>query len=281
MTTHYDTLGVDQNASQEEIKSAYRKKAATMHPDKTTGNEEKFKEIQKAYETLKDSASRAEYDNQSAFGDAGNMHHTFHHNFNDIFAQHFAGHNPFANVFRQQTVQRNRNLNMNCQVSFIDSFLGKQLEVTYTLLSGKPQNVVINIPAGIEHGDTIQYHGLGDDSISNQPRGSLHITFIIEPDLIYRRMGDHVYYNVEINPIEAMIGCKKQITFVNGDNAMLDIKAGTETGVEFQKPGFGFTNIHTGHTGNFVSVIKIKTPIIKNIDLINKLIIINKEINNN
>jgi DnaJ-class molecular chaperone len=278
MTQHYETLGVDQNASQEEIKAAYRKLANKHHPDKG-GDQADFKNISVAYDTLGDENKRAEYDNQSAFGDT--QHHTFHHNFQDIFAQHFGGHNPFANAFRQQSVHRNRNLNMNCQVSFIDSFLGKQMEVNYTLLSGKSQNVVINIPAGVEHGDTIQYQGLGDDSIPDQPRANLHITFIIIADPVYKRVGDNVYYDLEINPIEAMIGCKKQITFVNGEQGSLEIKAGAETGLEYPKQGFGFTNIHTGNTGDFVSVIKIKTPKIKNIDLINKLIIINKEINNN
>lgn len=274
MKEHYQTLGVAENASHDKIKLAYRRLANQHHPDKG-GDQATFKNIAAAYEVIGDVNKRAEYDNQHSFGN-----NTGAHQFHDIFRSHFGGHSPFGDIFGRQQVHRNRDLNMNCQISFTDSFLGKQLEANYNLPTGKPQSIVIDVPAGIEHGATIQYQGLGDDSIPNMPRGNLNVTFIVEPDLIYKRVRNNIYCTVQVNPIEAMIGCKKQIKLPSGESISLDIRAGVETGVEYIKRGSGFTNIQTRQRGDFISVIEIKTPVIKNIDFINKLIKLNDEINN-
>lgn len=277
MTDHYTTLGVDKNATQEEIKKAYKKLANKHHPDKG-GNEAKFKEISAAYDTLGDSQKRAEYDHMQSFGGSSqHFHHEF--NFNDIFGQQF-GHSPFGDIFGRRQVHRNRDLNLNCTVSFVDSFTGKQLEAKYTLPSGKPQTVIIDVPAGIEHGDTINYRGLGDDSIAHVQRGDLHVTILVDKDDKFDRIGNDLYTTVEINPIEAMIGCRKEVKSITGESMFLDIRAGVETGVEYAKHNGGFKNIRTGQRGRFVSKVKIKTPIISDPVIINQLTEILKSINN-
>lgn len=281
MTDHYTILGVDKNASHHDIKKAYRKLANIHHPDKG-GDQSKFKEISVAYDTIGDAQKRAEYDNQQAqpqFG-GGTQHHNFHDIFGHHFAQQFGGHSPFGNMFSQQ-VQRNRDLNLTCQVSFLDSFNGKHLEAKYTLPSGKQQNVVINVPAGVVDGTTINYSGLGDDSIPHLPRGDLHVTITVLPSTTFRRQGDCIYTDLEINSIEAMTGCKKEVEFITGEKMSLDIRQGVENGAEYAKSGSGFPNVHNGRpTGRFITVIKIKTPNINNPDIIERLRQINNEINN-
>ena len=277
MTDYYTTLGVDKNASQEEIKRAYKKLANTHHPDKG-GDQAKFKEISVAYDTIGDTQKRADYDNQQTFGYTNS--YTTQHDFNDFFSAAFGGTHPFGDIFGRRQMHKNRDLNLQCQVSFVDSFTGKQLEAKYTLPSGKPQTVVIDVPPGIENGNVIRYTGLGDDSIPNIPRGDLHVTIVVLTDNKFDRRGNDVYTTVEINPIEAMIGCSKTVTSVSGEEMYIDVRPGVETGTEYAKAGCGFTNLHNGHKGRFVSIIKIKTPIIKNVELINKLIQINNEIKN-
>ena len=288
MTDYYNILGVSENASQEEIKKSYKKLANKHHPDKG-GDEAKFKEISVAYDTLGDESKRHEYDLQRRFGGSSrsSTHHyqnSYENPFEDIFGSQFGsqfGFDPFSGMFGRRTQQRrNRDLNLNCTISLVDSFTGKKLEAKFSLPSGKSQSVVIDIPPGVENGDTINYHGLGDDSIDGLTRGDLHVTIYVSSDPIFERRGDDIFTTVEINPIEAMIGCKKEIKSITGATMKLDIRPGVETGVEYAKNGAGFTNIHTGRTGRFVPVIKIKTPIIKNIELINKLIQLNIEINN-
>jgi curved DNA-binding protein len=283
MTDYYQILGVSDDASSEEIKKAYKKLANKHHPDKG-GDESKFKEISVAYDTLGDETKKHDYDMQRKFGGSSSSSRPFYENsyetsFEDIFGSQF-GFDPFSGMFGRRQQRRNRDLNLNCNISLLDSFVGKKLEAKFTLPSGKPQNVVIDIPAGVENGDTIKYPGLGDDTIQGLTRGDLHVTIYVSSAENFERRGDDIFTTVEINPIEAMIGCKKTVNSITGDSMMLDIRAGVETGVEYAKQGAGFKNIHTGRTGRFVSVIKIKTPSIKNIELINKLTQLNIEINN-
>lgn len=291
MTDFYNILGVGEGATQDEIKKAYRKLANQHHPDKG-GDQAKFKDISVAYDTLGDPQKRAEYDNQRKYGGGGGnpfgdgAQH-FHFNtggfdpFGHMFGAGFGGH-PFEQMFRHagggHRQQRNRDLNIQCQITFLDSFTGKQLEANFKLPSGKNQSVVINVPPGINHGETIRYNGLGDDTISNIPRGNLNVTILVEQDPNYVRQGDDVFTTVEINPIEAIIGCKKRIRTLAGTEMNLEVRAGVEDGVEYASNGNGFPNVNNGRRGRFVSIIKIKTPAVTDPDIIKQLTEINEKI---
>ena len=273
---YYQILGVQPNASPEEIKKAYRKLANKHHPDKG-GDQNKFKEISVAYDTVSDAQRKAEYDMQRQ---GGGREYRFNSNdfqqFQDIFGNGFDPFGHRSNPFFGRRVPKNRDLNIQCQISLLDSFTGKQLEATYTLPSGKPQNVVINIPAGVEHGATIRYPGLGDDSAPNIPRGNLNVTVVVLPDQNYRRVNDDLYTTVHINPIEAMIGCRKKVKLITGQEMDLEVRAGVESGTEYASGGNGFTNPHNNQKGRFVSVVNIRTPLVTDPEIIALL----KDINN-
>ena len=282
MTDYYQTLGVSEGASPDEIKKAYRSLANKHHPDKG-GDQAKFKDISVAYENLSDPQKKAEYDHQRQFG--GGQQFNFNTGGFDPFGHMFGGgftqQNPFGDIFGQMRGQRrNRDLNIQCTVSFLDSFTGKQLEANYRLPSGRNQNVVINVPAGITHGDTIRYNGLGDDSIPNTPRGNLNVTILVSPDPRYERRGDDVYTRVDINPIEAMIGCRKNVTTLSGVDLDLELRPGVETGVEYASNGNGFPNVNTGVKGRFVSVVNIRTPKVTDRAIVAELQRLNDAINN-
>ncbi len=282
MTDFYQILGVSETATPEEIKKAYRKLANQHHPDKG-GDQNKFKDISVAYDTLGDPQKKAEYDQQRSGGFQQFQFNTGNggfQNFHDIFGQHFDpfGHrsNPFADFARQRG--RNKDLNIRCQITLMDSFVGKQLEASYTLPSGKTQTVHINVPAGVQAGDTIRYAGLGDDSLVGMPRGSLNVTINIIPDKQFERRGDVLYTVLELTPIEAMIGCRKTVPTITGQSIDLEVRAGVETGVEFANAGGGFNNINTGRKGRFVTVIKLKSVAITDPSIIEQLKKINNEI---
>ena len=274
MTDYYNILGVSENASPDEIKKAYRKLANQHHPDKG-GDQAKFKDISVANDILGDPQKRAEYDQQRRFGGGPQVRFTtegfdpFGHMFNQGFPQ---GH-PFGDIFGQMHRQqrRNRDLNIQCQITLLDSYQGKQLEAQYQLPSGRPQTVVINVPAGIDHGSTIRYQGLGDDSVAGFPRGDLNVTILVQPDPTFERRGDDLYTTVEVNPIESMIGCRKKIKSITGATIELEIRPGVETGVEFASGGQGFQNVNTGNRGRFVTVVKIKATAITDPALVNRL----------
>jgi curved DNA-binding protein len=275
MIDYYQTLGVSENASPDEIKKAYRSLANKHHPDKG-GDQAKFKDISVAYDNLSDPQKKAEYDQQRMYGNGPQVR--FHTDgfdpFGHMFGQGFGQGHPFGDIFGRmhpQAQRRNRDLNIQCSISFIDSFNGKQLEANYNLPSGRNQNVVINVPAGVTHGDTIRYPGLGDDSVQGAPRGNLNVTILVIPDPAYDRRGDDVYTNVEISPIEAMIGCKKKIKTLAGTTLDLEMRGGVETGTEFASHGNGFPNVNSGRKGRFISVVKIKTPTIVDPVIIERL----------
>jgi curved DNA-binding protein len=183
---YYETLGVKENADQDDIKKAYKKLAMKHHPDRG-GDEKTFQSISQAYDTLGDAAKRQQYDNEQLHRPHIHVRTGGFGGFEDIFGQAFSfgqqggPWDPFS-----QGMRKNRDLNINCKVSFKDSFLGKQLEATYTLPSGKKQTVAINVPPGISHGQTIKYQGLGDDAHPNLQRGDLNVTVIVESDPLYQ-----------------------------------------------------------------------------------------------
>ncbi len=278
MTDHYQTLGVGPDATPDQIKKAYRSLANKHHPDKG-GDQARFKDISVAYDTLSNAQKKAEYDQMRMGGPQVRFTSGDFNQFADIFG---GGFDPFghqSNPFFGRRVQRNRDLNIQCQITLLDSFQGKQLEANYNLPSGRPQTVVINVPPGVGHGETIRYQGLGDDTIPQMPRGNLNVTIIVLPDHQYRREGDDLYTTIDISPIEAMIGCRKRVRLITGQEMDLEIRAGVESGTEFASGGNGFSNPHTGSKGRFVSVVNIKTPRVSDPDLINRLRQLNDEIN--
>ena len=274
MTDYYQTLGVQPTANPDEIKKAYRSLANKHHPDKG-GDQAMFKDISVAYDTLSDQNKRAEYDQQRMGGPQVRFHSGGFDPFEHMFG---GGAGPFADMFGRQ-VRRNRDLNIQCQITLLDSYVGKQLEANYRLPSGRNQTVVINVPPGIAHGETIRYQGLGDDSVPHAQRGNLNVTIVVQPDANFSRRGDDLYTTVNVTPIEAMIGCRKTVVTLSGQRLELDIRAGIESGAEFASNGTGFTNVNTGYKGRFVSVVNIKTPTITDPMLISKLKDLDSEIN--
>ena len=266
MTDFYNILGVGETASADEIKKAYRSLANKHHPDKG-GDQAKFKDISVAYDTLSNDQKRQEYDHQRRFPQGQQFHFNTGNPFQggDPFAHMFGGGSPFGDIFGQMRgghpgQRRNRDLNIQCHVSLLDSFTGKQVEASFHLPSGRQQTVMINVPAGINNGETIRYQGLGDDSVPQMPRGNLNVTVLVQQDPDFERRGDDLYTNIDITPVEAMVGCTKSIKTLTGERLEIDVRAGVETGVEFASHGNGFKNLSSGYKGKLIGVIRIVTP---------------------
>jgi DnaJ-class molecular chaperone len=160
---YYSKLGVAKNASPEDLKKAYKKASMQHHPDRG-GNEETFKQINEAYSTLKDPVKRQQYDNPQQ-----QQQHQGQHPFEDMFSQ----------MFRNRPPQRNKDILCTTQVELVDVIKGKRLDIEYTLPSGIKQTANVEVPPGIESGQTIRYAGLGDNTARHLQRGDLLIKVVV------------------------------------------------------------------------------------------------------
>ncbi len=259
MADYYQTLGVDRNSSQEDIKRAYRSLASKHHPDKG-GDTVRFQEIQAAYATLSDPQKKEEYDNprpQGFHGGGG-----FPQGFEDVFSQMFGGGgNPFfGGGFRPQP-QRNRTLNLQTQISLEEAFYGKELLTTIQLPSGREQVLQVKIPPGINDGLTLRLAGMGDDSIAHQPRGDIHLGIHVQPHPVYQRQGDDLVRIISINCFDAILGKLFQFETIDDKTLEINIAPGTQHGQTLAVQGYGMPNIQNSYIrGRLLLNINVTVP---------------------
>lgn len=267
MDNYYTILGIEQTASIDDIKKAYKSLANKHHPDKG-GDEELFKKISVAYDTLKDETKRQEYDDKLT-GKTSNFY-GFDGDFSSFFSDHI-----------RSTFFRNKDITIQCRISFEESFNGKQLNAKYTLPSGKLQEIAINIPSGIQSGSHIRFPNFGDDSVAEFPRGHLNVTVLVEPSDKFFRKENDLCTLLHVTPIEAMIGCEKTVNHINGQQFTINIRPGVETGIEYAMLNKGFSNPYNNNIGRFLIIVNIKTPAITDPELVEELTKINSRINTN
>lgn len=278
---YYQTLGIADTANQDEIRTAYKKLAMKNHPDRG-GDTKKFQEISQAYDTLSDPQKRAQYDSQrhGGFNPFGNNGHHPFEQFSEMFSFHFGQGGPqFGQGFRQQQVKRNKDLTIRIGITLKQSFLGTQIEARYTLPNGKGQTVIVDIPPGINHGQTVRYGGLGDDSIPNMPRGNLNVQIMIDPDENFERINNDLWTTLKISALEAMIGCQKEVQHLDNSKLTLTLRPGVTDGTEFSASGRGFKDINTGRPGNMFIRLKIDIPAVTDPVLVKELETIYARIN--
>ncbi|WP_251921941.1 DnaJ C-terminal domain-containing protein [Salinibacter ruber] len=229
----YDVLGVDEDASQEEIKKTYRTLARKHHPDRNPDDpnaEEKFKEIQKAYSVLSDEEKREQYDAQRRFGGGGG----------------FGGgartqrQNPFDGGRQQQRQQRQRgrqggqDLETTLRLSFREALEGGRKQVE--LPSG--ESIRLKIPKGVRDGFKIRLKGRGQPAPTGQ-RGDLYVTFEVGDHPHFNRKGDDVHRTEAIGMFEAVFGTDIRVPTPYGQHLKLSVPAGTQPGEKLRLKGQG------------------------------------------
>lgn len=259
MTDHYTTLGVNKQASADEIKKAYRKLASQHHPDKG-GDKEKFQEIQAAYAVLGDDQKRSEYDNPQPQMNWHNSAGGFG-SFEDVL-RNFGG---FGDMFggRQfhQQPQRNRTLNLQTAITLEEAFTGKELVANIQLPSGREQIINVKIPAGVNDGTVLRLREIGDDTYVNVQRGDVHLSITVMPHSIFSRQGDDLVKEIEVNALDAILGTNVTVNTIDGKILNITIKEGTQPGTILSAHGYGMPNMHDNNfKGRLLLPVKITIP---------------------
>lgn len=266
---YYSILGVAKTATPDEIKQAYRKLAREHHPDRTGGDDTKFKQINEAYDTLKDPQRRQEYDNPQPRFNTSSMHNE-NFNFEDIFSQ-------FGfNVRTRQN--RNRDVKLATTITLKEVLTGKDILISYKLTNGQETNASIQIHKGIKHGEVIRFKGLGDNMYTNLPRGDLLLLVKIEKNRYFDVDGIHLITNQDVNVLDLIIGKKIVVRTLQGNTIEVTIPNGTQPGTIMNVAGYGLPDYQTGKTGNLYVKLKGIVPKIKDNKLLERIKNLNDEI---
>ena len=262
---YYSILGVPRNASDQDIRKAYKKQSMQHHPDRG-GDEEKFKQVNEAYSILKDPAKRQQYDNPQP-----------QYNFNtqnmgggpeDIFSH------VFGQGFRHQGPRRNRDIQLQYTIDILDCFRGTNTTIQYHLPSGRFEVVDVRIPPGVRPGETVKIPRYGDDSDPRIPRGNLLLRINVTTRPGWDIDNFDLIHSLEVNVLELITGCEKPVHSPEGKSISLKIPKGTQPGTTFSISGYGLPNHKTGKRGSIFVKVKGKVPKINDEQVLNQLEII-------
>ena len=245
MKNYYDILGVTEDASKDTIRKAFKEIAKKEHPDRG-GDESKFKEANEAYDTLKDSKKRQEYDTIRKFGQpgtGGNFSFRSGDFFGEnIFEEFFSGFGgggfSRGRSFRSRP-QANKSVNVRMAVSIKEAMTQMEKTISYKLPSGKEEFATVKIPAGIQHGVTFKYKGMGDDTIKNMPRGDLLVQMSVLDSDGFTRKGNDLHTSKTISCFDAIRGCDIQLKTLLETTIKVKVPAGTQPGTLISCKGQG------------------------------------------
>ncbi len=242
----YDALGVSRTASDDEIRSAYRKLAKRYHPDLNPGDkkaEERFKSISAANELVGDPEKRARFDRGEIDAD-GQERHERHAYSGPRPGQHHAGQpspedlsDIFSDFFAQNGQarrSRGRDMQFSLTVDFLDAVRG----ATRRLDLPDGRTLDVKIPAGIENGQVMRLSGQGAPGRNGGPQGDALIEIKVTPHAFLRREGIDIHVEVPVTFSEAVLGARITVPTTTGPVAM-NVPKRSDSGTKLRLRGRG------------------------------------------
>ena len=282
---YYAALGVDRKASPEAIKKAYRKLAATYHPDRNPDDpraEERFKDISEAYAVLSDADKRRKYDMFGAegFGQRFSQEQIFQDfdlgrifqdmglggmggfDLRSMFGgggpQRGGGFNPFggAGAGRPQAPRKGRDVENPMTIGFHEAYTGGERSFQVSGPEGV-ESISVKIPKGIKTGQKLRIRGKGEPGPAG--RGALMLKVSVAEHPLYRRRGDDVELDVELPFSTAALGGSVEVELPNGEIKRPKVPAGSPSGRKLRIRGHGFPK-RGGEAGDLFIRIMVVPP---------------------
>jgi curved DNA-binding protein len=293
---YYQVLGVDKNSSEKEIKRAFRRLARQHHPDVNPGDaqaEERFKEINEAYEVLSDPDKRSKYDQLGADwqrwqqtggrpgdfnwgrwtsgrpGDGVHVQYGTPEDLEDLFGGSGAFSDFFSQVFGgmgggrggggfqyQMRPQRGQDFEQPVEISLQEAYHG-----TTRLLQKEGQRLEVKIPAGAKTGTRVRMSGEGGHSPAGGPSGDLYLRVTVLPDPRFERKGDDLHTTLPVDLYTMVLGGEVRVPTLTGE-VMLTIPAGTQNGRSFRLRGKGMPRLRRPvENGDLYAKVEVRLPV--------------------
>jgi molecular chaperone DnaJ len=288
---YYEVLGVPRNASDEEIKRAFRKLAKLHHPDRNRepGAEEKFKEINEAHQVLSDPEKSHRYDRYGRVDIEGGFSDFGFGGLGDIFESFWNGFGtPFGRT-AQRVPQKGDSLQSYLTLSFeeavfscnkeVESIFGRFTHITTCSRCGGSGTVIsnpcsqcqgrgrikvkrkirVNIPAGVDEGYRLCLNGEGSAGLYGGPPGDLYVALSVKPHNLFHRDGSDILYELSINFAQAALGDEVRVPSLDG-KVDLKIPSGTQNGKTFRFKGKGVSHVDGKGRGDLLVKVGVITP---------------------
>ena len=273
---YYEVLGVSKNASDDEIKKAYRKLAVKYHPDKNPGDKEaeaKFKEINEAHDVLADKQKRARYDQFGHAGVGGAGGNPFaggnsfgsggSYNFNGQTFNFDFGGGGFEDILGSlfgfgggaRRARRGADYQTTVTLTFEEAIFGAT-----KMVSVNGESLKVKIPAGIDDGMSIRLSGKGGEAPEGGgEKGDLYVRIRVKPHKTLTREGAIILSEKTISMVDAALGCEIEVETVDGAVTM-KVPAGTQSGTPFKLSGHGVPFRNDGDRGPHIVTVVVETP---------------------
>jgi len=296
---YYKTLGVSKNATEKEIRQAYRKLARQYHPDVNPGDktaEEKFKEINEANEVLSDPEKRKKYDELSSYyqqygrmpgasgpmgeGGFGGGRYEYRTITEEELNELFGGQSPFSDFFEtffsssftpgaggttrtagraRQRATVGRDIESPVEVTLAEAYQGATRVFELTGQDGNSKRLEVKIPAGVDEGSRIRIAGQGSQGAAG--RGDLYLRVHVLPDHRFTREGTTLHTPVEVPLATAMLGGEVRVMTPGGRGLMLRIPPETANGKSFRLRGQGMPHLgQPDRRGDLYAEVKVVLP---------------------
>jgi DnaJ-class molecular chaperone len=282
----YKALGVAKDASQDEIKKAYRRLAKSLHPDlhpDDPGKQAEFQAVSAAYDLLRDAEKRRRFDagEIDASGQERPRQRYYHHyasqdegrrydggphgggyssrfdhgdeDLSGLFSEMFGQRAGGAGGTYREASARGADLRYHLEVTFLDAVRGAKRRVT--MPDGQP--IELTVPAGVRDGQTLRLRGKGGPGHGKGPPGDAYVTIAVKPHPVFSRDGDDIVMDLPITFDEAVLGGKVDVPTISGSVSMT-IPAGASSGRRLRLKGRGVR--HGKTTGDQVVRLKIVIP---------------------